>query len=271
MSNLTIIEKRKFEILFDMCSGYVLNFSNSTFHDFVVDSVGKNIFEDEYRINSGSKANCLRGFWKAESNHIVGKLLTDLIEYTIELGVKPENNELLLLCKNITKRLLQSQPVQEIDSINPNNNEIDFEVLAKSVRDAIDKNQPEMGLDRLHTFTIKYIRTLCEKHLLICSKDKPLHSIYGEYIKYLKEKNYIESEMTERILKICLSTLESFNHVRNNQSFAHDNKILNYCESLFIFNHVASLVRFLKSIEDRIDKAEKLSNKLQSFDDDLPF
>lgn len=45
--------------------------------------------------------------------------------------------------------------------------------------------------------------------------------------------------------------MEAFNHVRNDQSFAHDNKILNYGESLLIFGHVTSSIRFIESIEKR--------------------
>ena len=43
--------------------------------------------------------------------------------------------------------------------------------------------------------------------------------------------------------------VESFNDVRNNKSLAHDNPILNYEESLLIFNHVAASIRFIKSLE----------------------
>lgn len=38
MSDLTNMEKRKFEKLLGMSSGYVLDFSNRTFDDLVVDS-----------------------------------------------------------------------------------------------------------------------------------------------------------------------------------------------------------------------------------------
>lgn len=75
MSDLTGPEKRKFERLLDMDSGYVLNFSNRTFADFVMDSTGKDINDAEYNYGSGSKANCLRGFWKEEPNFVVGKLM----------------------------------------------------------------------------------------------------------------------------------------------------------------------------------------------------
>ena len=60
--------------------------------------------------------------------------------------------------------------------------------------------------------------------------------------------------------------------MRNNQSLAHDNKILNYDESLLIFNHVASAVRFLKSLEYRIQAAVKQQAAAAvDFTDDIPF
>lgn len=58
--------------------------------------------------------------------------------------------------------------------------------------------------------------------------------------------------MTERILKSSISMLEAFNDVRNNKSLADDNPILNYEESLLIFNHVAASIRLIKSLETKI-------------------
>jgi hypothetical protein len=57
MSDLTNIEKRKFEVFFGMGSGYVLDFSNRTFDEFVIDSTGFSILEEKY--NSGS--GCQKG------------------------------------------------------------------------------------------------------------------------------------------------------------------------------------------------------------------
>ena len=57
--------------------------------------------------------------------------------------------------------------------------------------------------------------------------------------------------MTERILKTSISTLEAFNEVRNERSLAHDNPILNYDESLLIYNHVTSAIRFIRTLESR--------------------
>lgn len=92
-------------------------------------------------------------------------------------------------------------------------------------------------------------------------------------MKRLREAGHIESEMTLRILKSSISTLEAFNDVRNNQSLAHDNPILSYDEALLIFNHVASSIRFLRSIEERIalqaHPAE--TTRVNLLDDDVPF
>ncbi len=58
--------------------------------------------------------------------------------------------------------------------------------------------------------------------------------------------------MTERILKSSISVLDAFNDVRNNQSLAHDNPVLNRNESLLIFNHVTSATRFVWALEQSI-------------------
>jgi len=73
-------------------------------------------------------------------------------------------------------------------------------------------------------------------------------------VKKLKELNLIESKMTERILKSSISTLDAFNldafnEVRNEHSLAHDNPVLNRSESLLIFNHVTSAIRFVWTLE----------------------
>jgi len=77
--------------------------------------------------------------------------------------------------------------------------------------------------------------------------------------------------MTERILKSSISVLDAFNDVRNNKSFAHDNPILNYHESILIFNDVSNVIKFLESIEDEreIDTNDIIVE--HDFDDELPF
>jgi len=271
MSDLTNTEKRSLERLFDMGTGYVLDFSNRTFEEFILDSVGKSIYDAKYNYGSGSKANRFRGFWTVEPNHIVGKVLDELVTHALARYEDPSKEPRLEECRRIAQRLLQSASVPEIDAISPNSAEKDFATLAKSVREAIEHNQPEIGLDRLHTFVVKYMRVLCEKRGISTEREKPLHSLIGEYVKHLKDQGAIESEMTGRILKSSISTLEAFSQVRNNQSFAHDNRVLNYDESLLICNHVTNVVRFIETIERR--KSETAEESPPSIDEqeDIPF
>jgi len=55
MADLTFFEKNKLEKLFGMGGGYVLDFSNRTFQEFIADSTGRDIFDPKYEYASGSK------------------------------------------------------------------------------------------------------------------------------------------------------------------------------------------------------------------------
>lgn len=270
MSNLTNLEKKKLERILGMSSGYVLDFSNRTFEELIYESTGKEIYDEKYNLNSGSKANRLRAFWEIESNYVVGKLIGDIFdewdEYKGFNNTDVPNGEIL----KIVQRLKSSAPVPDIDAVIPNSEEKDFETLAKAVRDSIERNEPESGLDRLHTFLVKYFRVLCEKHDIQIDQKIPLHGLVGQYIKAMKGSGIIESEMTERILKSSIANMEAFNHVRNNQSFAHDNKVLKYSEAMLIFGHVTSSIRFIEDLEKVFEQSKKKA--ITDFGpDNLPF
>ncbi len=269
MSDLTAIEKRKLERAFGMGSGYVLNFSNRTFAEFFLESFGINIYDAKYDYGSGSKANRMRAFWERESNYLVGRVLELLFTEWNEFKGYGNLEEAPEECLRIVRRLRESAPVPDIGAVTPNIEDQSFEALARSVRESIDKNEPESGLDRLHTFVLKYFRVLCSKRGIETSREKPLHSLVGEYVKALKHEGLIESDMTERILRSGISVMEAFNRVRNEQSLAHDNKVLNYHESLLIFSHVTSSIRFIEAIEK--EGIQTSPAEVENFDDDVPF
>jgi hypothetical protein len=268
---MTFTEKTRLEKLFQMSGGYVLDFSNRTLAEFVVESTGHDIHDAKYDHASGSKANRLRAFWTQEPNHVAGKLVQDLIEYCRPATNDPDRDRLFEACERIARRLQQSAPVEALEAITAHGTERGFEVLARAVRDCIEKNEPEAGLDRLHTFVVKLIRSLSEKRGVLVDRDKPLHSIFGEYVKALRGDGLIDSEMSERILKSSISTLEAFNRVRNEESLAHDNPTLNYDESLLIFNHVCGAVRFIRALEARADRPIGTGPTHNAIDAEIPF
>lgn len=276
MSNLSSLEKIKLEKFFEMGGGYILDFSNRTFQEFIMDNFNVDIYDTKYDYGSGSKANRLRAFWSKEPNHLVGKLISDLLEYwKAQKQMKYQDitqveQNLFDECYKIAERLKQDSTVENIEAIQPYSDDKNFSLLAKSIRESINKNEPETALDRLHTYAVKYIRLLCDKHHIDYDKDTPLHSLFGGYVKFLMQNKIVESEMTERILKSSISILESFNKVRNDRSFAHDNPILNYNESILIFNNIASSIRFIESIE-KDDAESKKPESVEPDWDEIPF
>jgi len=277
MADLTVIEKSRLERALGMGGGYVLDFSNRTFREFIFESVGKDIYGGSYDNGSCSKANRLRQFWAVEPNHVVAKLIGDFVKLCKEQGGQATD---LRNCADIADRLRESAQVPDADALTsaPEASK-DFELLAQELRIAIDDNQPEKALDRLHTYMVKVIRGFAQKRGVVSDKDKPLHSLFGEYVKCLQRDGLVTSTMSERILKSAISLLDAFNTVRNDQSFAHDNPILNYDESLLIFNSVASTIRFVRSIESRSDREAQAAAAAKTHsepapcwsEDDIPF
>ena len=276
MANLSPLEKHKFEKFFGMETGYVLDFSNRTFREFILDSVGIDIYDDKYNYWSGSKANRLRAFWNLEQDAIVGKLLMDLLEYwglMRDQPPSPYERSLYDGCWRIASRLKETPLVEGYEVLESYADVENFASLMNAIRESIERNEPETALDRLHTFVVKYIRQLCDKHEIPYDRKTPLHGLFGSYVKYLRSNGLLESQMAERILKSSVRIIQDFNHVRNDKSLAHDNPLLNRNESILIFNFVASTIRFIEALEKEI--AEKsgwedgVSNDIVF--DDIPF
>ncbi len=99
MANLSTIDKQILEKLFQMESGYVLNFSDRTMAEFFKDDLDIDIYSNKYDYASGSKANRMRAFWSIEENNLVGECVLKLINYienqsllgTLNINSFPEN------------------------------------------------------------------------------------------------------------------------------------------------------------------------------------
>jgi hypothetical protein len=79
-NSFTSLEKKYFEDLFNMSTGYVLDFSNNTFASFFKECVNKDIYHNKYSVYGDSKAKRLRTFWEMESDQLVGKALKGMLD-----------------------------------------------------------------------------------------------------------------------------------------------------------------------------------------------
>lgn len=282
MAKLNFQEKQAIEKLLGMSTGYVSDFSNRTFQLFIGDYFNIDIYDEKYSDNGDSKANRLRTLLQKESEYVVSNILEGLLEHQIALDAEDSNDMFSSRLKvnhepiyeqvrKTINRLKSDTPVENIASIKPVENDSNFTLLAESVRKSIETGNPIEALDRLHTYTMRYARTLCDKHALAYTKDEPLHSVFGKYKNMLREKQLVTSEMTHKILGNATQILDKYNNVRNNESLAHDNELINDDEALLILNSVANLIKFVDAIEKGIYTNASISQNNSSQYDNLPF
>jgi len=110
VSDLTFSERRVLEQVLGMASGYVLDFTDRTFEEFIREHTGREIWNARYEYKSGSKANRLRAFWTKEENALVGKLLIALLDYNEETSTRA------LACRQIAQRLLGTATTRPSDN-----------------------------------------------------------------------------------------------------------------------------------------------------------
>jgi hypothetical protein len=80
MAELKESEKLILEKLFEMQGGYVLEFSNPKFQQFIFNNFKIDIYTPKYSFFGESKANRLRAFWQVENNQVIGKLILELLD-----------------------------------------------------------------------------------------------------------------------------------------------------------------------------------------------
>lgn len=81
MEQLRPVELKLVDELFGMSSGYILDFTNSTFAEFFRREVGIDIYDNAYAINGGSKGKHLRAFLTIGQPGAIARALAALWEY----------------------------------------------------------------------------------------------------------------------------------------------------------------------------------------------
>lgn len=256
MVTLKRSEMRIIDDAFDMHGGYVLNFSDRTFAEFFEDEFGIEIYTEKYAFNGGSKAKHLRAFIEAEDAYNVSRVLRRLWGYAESLPKRPvypwseqqEEKDVKTPLFDLLARIEGGGAVPRTDALEKFKPDETLEELIAAIERDIQANKPAAALDRLHTYCMKKFAHLLEKRGASYTKDDPLQSRVGKYVKLLEGERDLR-EISKRILKSAISVFEQFNDVRNNQSFAHDNDLIEKAEARFIFDGITAILRFVKTIE----------------------
>lgn len=170
MSRFSMVERHQLEKLLGMSSGYVLNFSDRTFGEFVFEAAGVDIHDEKYTTEGTSKAKKLRTFWKLESDYLVGKLLLALIEYdsTLTYERNADSKALEENCRQIAMRLLAGKP--SLDPLKAHAAILDANHLKEQIHrlEASVDNDPSLAIG-----TAKELVETCCKTIL-AERGKPL-------------------------------------------------------------------------------------------------
>ena len=230
--------------------GYCLDFSDRTFRSFFEEEFRLDIDDSKYRENGSSKMNRLRTFCKVEEGAFVSKVLRGLLKYR---ATRPHLQPLVPSIELSVQELISK--IEGINFIARTDAIVSFErseslgELIASIERDILADKPQVALDRLHTYCQKKFSYLIEKRTgTKCDRSEPLNSRYGRYVKSVIENTEI-SAMSKQILTSFNKVLERFNFVRNEQSAAHDNELLNKAEARFIFDSMSAILRFVQTID----------------------
>lgn len=146
MSSLNRRDKQVLEEFLGMDSGYVLNFSDRTFGEFVYEAVDIEIHSEKYTIHGSSKAKKLRAFWEIESDYIVGRLLNAMIDEAEDTTRErtEEDKKLANRCREIASRLLAGGP--SLDDLKQKAQSLNANHLAEQIRRMEDSVETDPSL-----------------------------------------------------------------------------------------------------------------------------
>jgi hypothetical protein len=82
--------------------------------------------------------------------------------------------------KEVVARLRSTPAQPDLAALKPNAEHADFEKLAQAVRDAIENEKPELGLDRLHSLAVPAsMRAMLAPHKTLTLRHRPLQPPAG--------------------------------------------------------------------------------------------
>ena len=162
MSSLTYTERERIARFLGFKGGYVFTFLKSGYtktntRDMIYEATGIDIYKNaEYDL---SQERCIRKIWDECDDYTVGKLLKIMLDYYWNVAEwdwdRREETDYQEL-RELEKRLMQnpiSIPAATTDTL---------KLVKEDIERSCNNNIPELALDRLHTFSTEFFRSVCK-------------------------------------------------------------------------------------------------------------
>lgn len=156
MATLSFSQKKYFEKVLEMEGGYVLDFTNRTFQEFIFDSMQIDIYQKfEYE----SKARLLRRVISEFNDVKAGKLLMELLDYKrLHLKISTDEQETFRKCIEIANNLMGKSVKKETSATAEKDPGITFD-FSSSLSDLITLSKITNNQKRGYDFE-KYLYKL---------------------------------------------------------------------------------------------------------------
>lgn len=247
---ISMLEMAHVDRVLWMGGGYVLDFSDRTMATFFAEELGIEIFHSTYARYGNSKAKYLRCFLQTVDSPTAARVLRRLFDHRLDVmgtSGRAESDQISVdkyhrLIERLERGGIRTEGIEKFTA-NPTLDE-----LVASIERDIQANKPHAALDRLHTFCMKKFAHLLSLRGESTNRNETLNGRAGRYFNPLRRDGRVQP-ITDKIMKSSVEIFELFNGIRNNASLAHDNELIQPAEARFIFESVANMLRFLKSVE----------------------
>lgn len=231
MASLKHSEMRIIDEIFEMGSGYVLNFSNRTMLEFFEDELGIEIYDEKYGLNGTSKAKHVRAFIEVEDGYIVGQLLRKLWDHRNSYGERSKS-ELARDQKRLFELIARveagkSPPV--LTKLSGTADVLNFDTVSRDLKRALDNAQtdPESAV----TSACSTVESVCRSIIIELGADLPskkdIKGLFNAVKKPLglsPDRTDIDSQITDDVRKILgglATVVEGIGALRTQGGDAH--------------------------------------------------
>ena len=173
MVKLRHADMRTINEIFEMESGYVLNFSDRTMAEFFDAELGIEIYQEKYGFNGRSKAKHIRAFIEIEDGYTVGQLLRKLWDHRSSYGNRPETEEARdkeRLFALITK-IESGQAPPALSRLSDTADVLSFDTVSRDLQRALDSvhRDPESAV----TSACSTVESVCRSILIELDEQLP--------------------------------------------------------------------------------------------------